>query len=46
MRYYGLQVTVNFRKWYEVIAKAAGNLVDQMMSYTKHISYVMSCLKR
>ncbi|WP_190320063.1 hypothetical protein [Candidatus Enterovibrio escicola] len=27
------------KKWYEVITKAAGDLVDAMMSYTKRINY-------
>ncbi|PCS23737.1 hypothetical protein BTN49_0706 [Candidatus Enterovibrio escicola] len=40
MRYYGLQATASFKKWYEVIARAAGDLVNAMMIYTKGISYV------
>jgi hypothetical protein len=39
VRYYGLQATANFKKWYEVIAQAAGDLVDAMVSYAKRISY-------
>ncbi len=40
LRYYGLQATAIFKKWYEVIAMAAGDLVDAMMSYIKRIRYV------
>ncbi|WP_150138077.1 transposase [Candidatus Enterovibrio escicola] len=40
VRYFGLQATTSFKKWYEVIARAGGDLVDAMMSYTKRISYV------
>ena len=39
VRYYGLQATASFKKWFEVIAKAAGDLVDAMMSDIKRISY-------
>ncbi|PCS24263.1 hypothetical protein [Candidatus Enterovibrio escicola] len=30
----------SFNKWYEVIAMAAGDFVDGMISGTKRISYV------
>ncbi|WP_190320082.1 hypothetical protein [Candidatus Enterovibrio escicola] len=39
-RYYALQMTANFKKWFEVIVRAAGDWVDAMMSHTKRISYV------
>ncbi len=39
VRYYAIQATASFRKWYEVLARAAGDLVE-MMRYTKRISYV------
>lgn len=39
VRYYGLQATASFKKWYGVIAKVAGGLVDAMMSDIKRISY-------
>lgn len=39
VRYYGLQATSSFKKWYEVVAKAAGDLVDAMVSYAKRINY-------
>lgn len=39
VRYYGLQATSSFKKWYEVVAKAAGDLVDSMVSYAKRINY-------
>jgi len=39
VRYYGLQATATFKKWYEAIAKAAGDLVDAMISYVKRITY-------
>ncbi|WP_150141470.1 hypothetical protein [Candidatus Enterovibrio escicola] len=40
MRYDGLQAPASFNKWYEVIAMAAGDFVDGMISGTKRISYV------
>ena len=39
VRYYGLQATASFKKWYEVIARVAGDLVDAMVSYVKRITY-------
>lgn len=39
VRYYGLQATATFKKWYEVIARVAGDLVDAMVSYVKRIAY-------
>lgn len=39
VRYYGLQATATFKKWYEVIARSAGDLVDAMVSYIKRITY-------
>ena len=39
VRYYGLQATATFKKWYEVIARVAGDLVDAMVSYIKRITY-------
>ena len=38
-RYYGLQATASLKKWFEVIAKAAGDLVDAMKSGIKRIRY-------
>ncbi|AQS36614.1 Putative transposase [Shewanella psychrophila] len=32
IRYYGLQATASFKKWVEIIAKTAGDLVDGMIS--------------
>ena len=39
VRYFGLQATATFKKWYEVIARVAGDLVDAMVSYVKRINY-------
>lgn len=39
VRYYGLQATATFKKWYEVIARVAGDLVDAMVSYVNRIAY-------
>ena len=39
IRYYDLQATATFKKWYEVIARVAGDLVDAMISYVKRIGY-------
>lgn len=39
IRYYGLQATASFKKWYEIIAKAAGDLVDGMISYVSRLKY-------
>jgi len=39
VRYYGLQATATFKKWYEVIARVAGDLVDAMVSYVHRITY-------
>jgi hypothetical protein len=39
VRYFGLQHTASFKKWYEIIAKVAGDLVDAMVSYAKRITY-------
>ena len=33
IRYYGLQETASFKKWYEIIAKTSGNLVFDIISY-------------
>ncbi|WP_150137526.1 hypothetical protein [Candidatus Enterovibrio escicola] len=35
-----------YKKWYKVIARVVGDLVDVMMSYTKRISYVTSDLHK
>ncbi len=40
VRYYGLQATATFKKWYEVIARVAGDLVDAMVSYVNRIAYL------
>lgn len=39
IRYCGLQATATFKKWYEIIAQAAGDLVDAMVSYAKRMTY-------
>ena len=39
VRYYGLQATASFKKWYEVIARIAGDLVDAMVSYVNRVRY-------
>ena len=39
VRYYGLQATSTFKKWYKIIASVAGDLVDAMTSYVKRIGY-------
>ncbi len=39
VRYFGLQATATFKKWYEVIARVAGDLVGTMMSYVNRITY-------
>ena len=39
IRYYGLQATASFKKWYEVIAKLTGDLVDSMMTYATRLKY-------
>ncbi|MFT5756836.1 MAG: hypothetical protein ACI9LM_001561 [Alteromonadaceae bacterium] len=39
VRYYGLQATAIFKKWYEVIARVAGDLVDAMVSYVNRLRY-------
>ncbi len=39
VRYYGLQASATFKKWYATIARLAGDLVDAMISYTQRISY-------
>ena len=39
VRYYGLQATAAFKKWYEIIAQVAGDLVDAMVSYAKRVAY-------
>lgn len=36
---HGLQATATFKKWYEVIARVAGDLVDAMVSYVHRITY-------
>jgi Putative transposase/Transposase zinc-binding domain len=40
VRYLGLQSTGGVKKWYEVIARMAGDLVDAMVSYVKRLTYV------
>ena len=40
VRYYGLQATATFKKWYEVIARVAGDLVDVMVSYVNRVAYI------
>jgi Putative transposase/Transposase zinc-binding domain len=40
VRYYGLHATATFKKWYEVIAGVAGDLVDAMVSYVNRITYI------
>lgn len=39
VRYFGLQWPQSFKKWYEVIARVAGDLVDAMACYAKRITY-------
>ncbi len=39
VRYFGLQATSSFKKWYELIARSAGDLVDAMVSYVQRITY-------
>ena len=39
VRYFGLQATASFKKWYEVIARAVGDLVDATISYVNRITY-------
>lgn len=39
VRYFGLQATASFKKYFELIAKAAGDLVDVMIATVKRISY-------
>ncbi len=39
VRYYGLQATATFKKWYEVIAQVTGDLVGTMVSYVKRVTY-------
>ena len=39
IRYYGLQATASFKKWYEEIARIAGDLVDTMLSYVNRLRY-------
>ena len=39
IRYYGLQATASFKKWYEVIARLTGDLVDRMMTYANRLKY-------
>ena len=39
VRYFGLQSTGNLRKWYEVIARVEGDLVDAMVSYVNRLRY-------
>ncbi|MCL1127353.1 hypothetical protein [Shewanella surugensis] len=39
IRYYGLQATASFKKWYEIIANVAGDLVDGMISYISRLKY-------
>jgi hypothetical protein len=36
---YGLQSTSNFKKWFEIIARVAGDLIDATVSYAKRIKY-------
>nr|WP_127924182.1 MULTISPECIES: transposase [unclassified Pseudoalteromonas] len=39
VRYYGLQATASFKKWYEVIARIAVDLVDAMVSNVNRLRY-------
>ena len=39
VRYYGLQATNSFKKWYEAIAKSAGDLIEATISYVSRIKY-------
>ena len=39
VRYYGSQATASFKKWYEVIARITGDLVDAMVSYVNRLRY-------
>jgi hypothetical protein len=39
VRYFSLQTTAAFEKWYEVIARVAGDLADAMVCYIKRITY-------
>ena len=34
-----MQATASFKKWYEVIARIAGDLVDAMVSYVNRLRY-------
>lgn len=43
VRYFGIQATANFKKWDEVIARAAGDLVDTTVTYVKWIFYCELC---
>ena len=37
--HYELQSTVSFKKWYEIIAKSAVNLVDDMIIHINGLKY-------
>ena len=39
IRYYELQDTASFKKWYDIIAEASGNLVDGMIRYINRLKY-------
>ena len=39
VRYYGLQSTASFKKWYEIIARIAGDLVDAMVTFVNRLTY-------
>ena len=41
VRYYGLQATATFRRWYDVIVEVTGDLVDAMVSDVKRIDYAV-----
>lgn len=39
VRYYGLQLPKTFKKWFETIARVAGDLVDATISFSKRVLY-------
>ena len=41
IRYYVLQATAIFKKWYDIITKEAGDLVEGMISYVRRLNIVI-----
>lgn len=39
VRYYGLQLPKKFKKWFETIARVAGDLIDATISFSKRVLY-------